>query len=537
MDEHNHCDNRPSLPPRIPRGNDFSMIVNVAGRYKDKEGKLIENFDLRKAENIKVFARRDRLQSVNPSKVEVLDNTKLQVFWNAGVLGNGQYTLEVSGIWNNASWRAYNITKNIFIIVESNEQAYIPADNFVNDVFYFDTEFSIMYGTQADWNESDPSDPSFIKNKPSTKDFLTKREAKQDYVEKEPNKGLSEENFTKKEKDKLSSLKNYNDTEIKQSLSQKQDKLISGENIKTINGQTLLGEGDIDIEGSGGEENVIETVKVNGSALTPDQEKAVNIPVPTEDTVTLWGFIKKTIDDLTNYYTKLQTYTRDEVQQLINAVKQFTYELVSVLPTASSSTMNKIYLVPSSDPQIQNVKDEYITIQNGSTYSWEQIGSTAIDLSGYVTTTALNNALADYTTTANLNALLAGYQIKIDATHKLDYSLIGNTPTIPDVSGKADKVLIVNHGTSDTTFAVTPNALHVWGEVAALTLTLAAPADSTIENEYKIQFTSGATATQFAIQDTITWGDSCGAISLAANKIYQISIINGLATWESWAVS
>jgi len=44
--------------------------------------------------------------------------------------------------------------------------------------------------------------------------------------------------------------------------------------------------------GGGGEENVIEIVKVNGTALTPDANKAVDVTVPTETTVTNWGFTK-----------------------------------------------------------------------------------------------------------------------------------------------------------------------------------------------------------------------------------------------------
>lgn len=65
--------------------------------------------------------------------------------------------------------------------------------------------------------------------------------------------------------------------------SNKQNKLVSGTNIKTINNQSLLGEGNITISGggSGGDVNVIETVKVNGTALTPDSNKAVNISAVT----------------------------------------------------------------------------------------------------------------------------------------------------------------------------------------------------------------------------------------------------------------
>lgn len=46
--------------------------------------------------------------------------------------------------------------------------------------------------------------------------------------------------------------------------------------------------------GGTGEENVIEIVKVNGTALTPDANKAVDVTVPTESTVSGWGFTKNT---------------------------------------------------------------------------------------------------------------------------------------------------------------------------------------------------------------------------------------------------
>ena len=47
-------------------------------------------------------------------------------------------------------------------------------------------------------------------------------------------------------------------------------------------------------EGGSGEENVIEVVKVNGTPLTPDTNKAVDVTVPTESTVSGWGFTKNT---------------------------------------------------------------------------------------------------------------------------------------------------------------------------------------------------------------------------------------------------
>ena len=49
---------------------------------------------------------------------------------------------------------------------------------------------------------------------------------------------------------------------------------------------------------------------------------------------------------------------------------------------ASAETIKKIYLVPSSKPETKNVYNEYLTLLKNNEYSWEQIGSTEIDLSG-----------------------------------------------------------------------------------------------------------------------------------------------------------
>ena len=98
---------------------------------------------------------------------------------------------------------------------------------------------------------------------------------------------------------------------------------------------------------------------------------------------------------LVNYYLKSETYSKNEVQQLIDAVKQFQYVVAASLPAnPGPDTMGIIYLIPSTNPKTQNVKDEFITVLDGSAYKWEQIGSTTVDLSGYSTTEQMNAAIA-----------------------------------------------------------------------------------------------------------------------------------------------
>lgn len=111
-------------------------------------------------------------------------------------------------------------------------------------------------------------------------------------------------------------------------------------------------------------------------------------------------FITRTVNDLTNYYLKSETYTKDEVSALIGAIQQFHYEIYEALPGTGAG--NVLYLIGPAGSGADKY-EEYV-YANGT---FTKIGDTSIDLSGYVTTQALNTALADYTTTSNLTQLLS----------------------------------------------------------------------------------------------------------------------------------
>lgn len=126
-----------------------------------------------------------------------------------------------------------------------------------------------------------------------------------------------------------------------------------------------------------------------------DQEtkKYYRLVVKTESTfdVNHWkvdegDFTKEEADAL---YAKIATtYTKTEVDDLVNSIHKFDVVVVDTLPVASAGTMYKIYLIPKTGGKTQNIKEEYITLKGGTeespTYTWEKIGDTAIDLSGYV---------------------------------------------------------------------------------------------------------------------------------------------------------
>lgn len=93
------------------------------------------------------------------------------------------------------------------------------------------------------------------------------------------------------------------------------------------------------------------------------------------------NFIDNSVSNLLNYYLKSETYSRQEVLDLIGDITTVTFQVVDVRPTTGEG--NIIYLVPSDSSEDENVKDEYIYIDG----SWELIGTTKIDLTGYLTKT------------------------------------------------------------------------------------------------------------------------------------------------------
>lgn len=142
--------------------------------------------------------------------------------------------------------------------------------------------------------------------------------------------------------------------------------------------------------------------KVTGKGLstndytTEEKQKLAGIVVPTKtsDLTNDSGFITNAVNDLANYYKKTETYTQSEVNTLIGNITTISAEVVATLPTASATTYfntsKTIYLTRNSASSGIDYYKEYITLRSGTegsyTYSWEKIGDTQIDLSGYVQT-------------------------------------------------------------------------------------------------------------------------------------------------------
>ena len=142
------------------------------------------------------------------------------------------------------------------------------------------------------------------------------------------------------------------------------------------------------------EKNVIVAVKVNGEALVVDESRAVDVTVPTKTS---------DLENDSNYATTTgiasNYYNKEEIDSQVNTLEESitaaaagkiaclavdsidvdakTYTIGAETKNAEA---NVIYLVPKTEAQSNNAKDEWMLIND----VFEKVGDTEIDLEPYV---------------------------------------------------------------------------------------------------------------------------------------------------------
>lgn len=202
----------------------------------------------------------------------------------------------------------------------------------------------------------------------------------------------------------------------------------------------------------------------------------------------------------TDYYIDTNITVDDNItiEEVVEVVKKSAIEKVDrAIADKVASVDNEVNKVKEQIKQHQLQSDNIITSQLNALPSMMP----TIDSEGYV---------SEYNTTTH--------------THqKTNKNLKG---------AKGDKgddgyLRVVQHGKSDTTFALTPNVMHVWDEVETLTLTLSPNTDENKLAEYCFQFTSPSSkSTTLSISD-VKWLNNEVPI-VRPSKIYQGSIVNGV---------
>ena len=246
------------------------------------------------------------------------------------------------------------------------------------------------------------------------------------------------------------------------------------------------------------------------------------------------AFITRLVDDLVNYYTKSETYTKTEIDNMVSAIPKFAIQVVNSLPTQNISPTT-VYLLTSQTQENGNLYTEYLYVGN----SWELLGSQTVDLSGYYTAAevdALLNGLSvsghthddRYYTESEIdgkvqeiNSAIAGkatashthddrYYTETEIDNKLsEKSNVGHSHVVTDVTGlesalagKQNSLTIDGSPTESSTNPVTSGGVYT---------ALAGKAD--------------ATATQTALnakQDALTAGDNV-----------SIARVNGVLTFSA----
>ena len=150
---------------------------------------------------------------------------------------------------------------------------------------------------QADWNQTNVEAVDYIKNKPTipdTSEFVTKTEYNP--KEKAIAEALTNLNENKADKTELPDVSTF---ATKTELNAKQDALVSGTNIKTINNQSILGEGNIEIQGGAGEQQQADWNQTETTAVDYIKNKPTNVSAFANDA----GYLTQH-QSLADYYTK-----------------------------------------------------------------------------------------------------------------------------------------------------------------------------------------------------------------------------------------
>ena len=198
-------------------------------------------------------------------------------------------------------------------------------------------------------------------------------------VDKITGKGLSTNDYTTQEKNKLANLENYDDTEIKASINGKVDK-VSGKQLSTEDYTTSEKTKLSGIE-SNAQVNVIETIKVDNVELTPTS-KGVNIDLSNKvDKESGKGL---STNDFTNSYkeqigtnttnisnlsssipTKLSDLTSDSTHRVVTDTEKTTWNSKYSKPSGGIPSTD---LATSVNNSLSHADYSYNYIQNGNFY-------------------------------------------------------------------------------------------------------------------------------------------------------------------------
>lgn len=323
-------------------------------------------------------------------------------------------------------------------------------------------------------------------------------------------------------------------TNLETLLSQKQTTLVSGNNIKTINNQSLLGSGDLTIKSAPAEiqmQAVINQESFENFSFI-DAGTAYDILVENEGNVIITVDIKEDNEgELTStgqvLYMRITDVTSESfVCSVYNIEEKYTL-LIGVDSQNEELTVTNVYTdlgggLQESDGEVisaaLNDLDQRLLNVNNNIQDIQQQAQSA--------TETLDQGITENEKV--VASALNDLNDRIEEAYGIAYTALQPG----DLPEQEKGIPVVDHGTSDTTFELTPNVFHKWGSISSLTLTLATPEDSTILNEYMFEFTATNVGNfTLSLPSTVVWEAGRGEIPIRSGARYQISIVNNIALW------
>lgn len=316
-----------------------------------------------------------------------------------------------------------------------------------------------------------------VGNKANSADVYTKTESDNLYVTKEAGKGLSTNDYTTAEKSKLSSLVNYDDTAVRDRISaleskdtvshsevytkseadttfatkndltttnnkfgnyytktetstllnQKQERLVSGTNVKTINGVSILGTGNIVVESGGSvdltgyatedyvEKKIEELTELDADTIQSIRELSEELSTNQEAVDALNNAIalKANKDEV---YTKSETnsllgtkadssnvYTKVETSELLAAKQNVLVSGQSIKTINGESILGEGNIDSVNETRVNELIDNKIDTNNGNYYTKAEVDEKYFEkseISQYAKTSYVDDAITNLLGTA-----------------------------------------------------------------------------------------------------------------------------------------
>ena len=265
------------------------------------------------------------------------------------------------------------------------------------------------------------------------------------FVQAETGKGLSTNDFTTDEKNKLSNIEVGANENIIEGIAvnnvdmtpvNKRVNLVVPTKVSDLTNdkkfQTNV-EVASAIKGSGYQANVIETVKVNGSILDVDSKKSVNVIVPTDNSVLTNGAGYQTASDVSNALTN-SGYQANVIETI---------------------KVNNVALTPTSKTVNITVPTDNSALTNGAGYQANVIETVKVNNVALVPSSKTVNITVPTDNSALTNG--AGYQTAKNVTDAINEAIGGLTgisfeivETLP-TQGKTGVIYLIahSHGTKD----------------------------------------------------------------------------------------